>query len=116
MPLKLTHFRAVAGTTRGGMCFAYGHVAMQITRRRVMDVAMAVAGVMMLMVALMVYDYRTRYVSGADFASMSEDVNHIAVAATLLAAQVIRGEFVDYTSMLLFTTTAVVLVVLLMRL
>jgi hypothetical protein len=29
---------------------------------------------------------------------------------------VIRGEFVDHTSMLMFTTTAVVLVVLLMRL
>ena len=70
----------------------------------------------MLVVALMVFDYRTRYVSTADFASVSEDVNYLAVAVTLLVAQVMRGEFVDYTSMLMFSTTAVVLVVLLMRL
>ena len=70
----------------------------------------------MLVVALLVFDHRTRYVSGADFASVSEDVNYLAVAVTLIVAQVARGEFVDYTSMLLFTTTAVVLVVLLMRL
>jgi hypothetical protein len=89
---------------------------MQITRRRILDVAMAVAGVMMLVVALLVFDYRTRYVSGADFAAVSEDVNYLAVAVTLVVAQVVRGDFVDYTSMLLFTTTAVVLVVLLMRL
>jgi hypothetical protein len=89
---------------------------MLITRRRILDVAMAVAGVMMLIVALLVFDYRTRYVSGADFAAVSEDVNYLAVAVTLIVAQVARGELVDYTSMLLFTTTAVVLVVLLMRL
>jgi hypothetical protein len=89
---------------------------MQISRRRILDVAMAVAGLMMLAVALLVFDYRTRYLSGADFASVSEDVNYLAVAVTLIVAQVVRGEFVDHTSMLLFTTTAVVLVVLLMRL
>ena len=70
----------------------------------------------MLVVALMVFDYRTRYLTGADFASVSEDMNYFAVAVTLLVAQVVRGEFVDHTSMFMFTTTAVVLVVLLMRL
>ena len=70
----------------------------------------------MLLVALLVFDHRTRYVSGADFAAVSEDVNYFAAAVTLIVAQVARGEFVDSTNVLLFTTTAVVLVVLLMRL
>jgi hypothetical protein len=93
-----------------------GPRTMQITRRRIVDAMTAVAGLMMLVVALMVFDYRTRYVTGADFASVSEDMNYLAVAVTLLVAQVVRGEFMDHTSMLMFTTTAVVLVVLLMRL
>ena len=70
----------------------------------------------MLVMALVVFDARTRFVSRADFAAVSEDMNYLAVTVTLLVAQVIRGEFADYTSMLMFTTTAVVLVVLLMRL
>jgi hypothetical protein len=102
--------------TRGGMSFASGLVAMQITRRRILDVMTAVAGVALLVVALLVFDSRTRYVSGADFASVSEDMNYLAVAVTLLVAQVVRGEVVDHASMFVFTTAAVVLVVLLMRL
>lgn len=70
----------------------------------------------MLVTALLVYDYRTRLVTGADLTAVSEDMNYVAVAATLIVTQFMRGEFVDHTSMLLFTTTAVVLVVLLMRL
>lgn len=97
-------------------CLSPPRTMQMITRRRILDAMTAVAGVSMLVVALMAFDYRTRYVSSADFASMSEDVNYLAVSVTLLVAQLIRGEFVDYTSMLMFTTTAVVLVVLLMRL
>jgi hypothetical protein len=89
---------------------------MQITRRRILDVAVAAAGVTMLVLTLLVVDYRTRMVTGADFAAVSEDMNYLAVAITLLVAQTLRGEFVDYNSMLIFTTTAIVLVVLLMRL
>ena len=70
----------------------------------------------MLVVALLVFDSRTRYFSGAELASVSEDVNYFAVAVTLLVAQVVRGEVIDHTSMFVFTTAAVVLVVLLMRL
>jgi hypothetical protein len=107
--------RAVWQTRTGYVFCLLRFRTMQITRRRILDVALGVGGVMMLMVALLVFDHRTRYV-GADFASVSEDVNYFAVAVTLVIAQVMRGEFVDYTSMLLFTTTAVVLVALLMRL
>ena len=118
-PRKRTEFGAlvpVVWQTRTGYVFCLLALrTMQITRRRILDVALGVGGVMMLMVALLVFDHRTRYV-GADFASVSEDVNYFAVAVTLVIAQVMRGEFVDYTSMLLFTTTAVVLVALLMRL
>jgi hypothetical protein len=89
---------------------------MQITRRRILDVVTAVAGVTMLVLALLVFDSRTRYIGGADFASVSENVNYLAVTVTLLVAQVVRGEVVDHTSMFVFTTAALVLVVLLMRL
>ena len=107
--------RAVWQTSTGYVFCLFALRTMQITRRRILDVALGVGGVTMLMVALLVFDHRTRYV-GADFASVGEDVNYFAVAVTLVIAQVMRGEFVDYTSMLLFTTTAVVLVALLMRL
>ena len=70
----------------------------------------------MLVVALLVFDSRTRYMSGADFAAVSENVNYLSVAVTLLVAQVVRGDVVDHTSMFVFTTAAVVLVALLMRL
>jgi hypothetical protein len=113
---KWTQSRAIAGSEMLGMRFASAVRAMQITRRRILDVAMAVAGVMMLVVALLVFDYRTRYMGGADIAAVSEDVNYLAVAFTLVVAQAVRGDFVDTTTLLLFTTTAVVLVVLLMRL
>jgi hypothetical protein len=89
---------------------------MQITRRRIIDVVTAVAGVMMLLVALMVFDQRTRYVSGADFAVVSEDMNYFAAAIAVVISQVVRGELFDHSHMMVFTATAVVLVVLLMRL
>jgi hypothetical protein len=104
-----------AGTGNAICLFALRTMQM-ITRRRILDAATAVAGVTILIVALLAFDYRTRYVSSADLASVSEDMNYLAVAITLLVAQVVRGELVDYTSLLMFTTTAVVLVVLLMRL
>jgi hypothetical protein len=89
---------------------------MQITRRRVLDAVTAVAGVTMLALALLVFDYRTRQVSAGDFDFVTENVNYMSVAVTLMVAQIVRGEFTDQTSMLLFTTTAVVLVMLLLRL
>jgi hypothetical protein len=89
---------------------------MQITRRRIFDAVTAVSGVTMLVLALLVFDQRTRTVSGADFASVSEQVNYLAMAMSLMVAQVVRGEVTDYTSMAVFTTAAFVLVVLLMRL
>jgi hypothetical protein len=89
---------------------------MQITRRRIFDAMTAVGGVTMLVVALFVFDQRTRYLGSADLATVSADMNYIAASVTLLVAQLVRGEFMDYNSMLIFTTTAVVLVVLLMRL
>ena len=75
------------------------------------------AGVALLIVALMVFDQRTRAAwSSADFASVGEDVNYLAVAVTLLVAQVLRGDVAEHAHFLVFTATAVVLVVLLMRL
>jgi hypothetical protein len=97
------------------MRFASRVYIMQITRRRLFDVATATAGLTMLVLALLIFDQRTRAISGADFTSVSEQVNYLAVAVTLMVAQVMRGEVTDYTSMVVFTTAAVVLVVLLMR-
>jgi cyanate permease len=77
----------------------------------------AVTGVTIVLVALMIVDQRTRHAwSGADLSSVGENVNYLAVAVTLLVAQVVRGEITEHMQLLVFMVTAVVLVVLLMRL
>jgi hypothetical protein len=89
---------------------------MAITRRRVIDGVAAITGVMVLLIALMVFDQRTRYAwSGANLSSVGETVNYLALALTLTVAQVVRGEITEHPHLLVFMGTAVVLVVLLMR-
>ncbi len=90
---------------------------MAITRRRVIDGVTAIASVMVLIVALLVFDQRTRYAwSGADVSSVGENVNFLAVAVTLMFGQVVRGEVAENAHVLVFMATAAVLVILLMRL
>lgn len=102
---------------RNGICLRGGCLDMAFTRRRIVDVVAAIAGVSLLIVALMVFDQRTRHAwSGADFASVGEDVNYLAVGVALLVTQVVRGEVAEHAHLLVFTAAAVVLVVLLMRL
>jgi hypothetical protein len=92
-------------------------LAMAITRRRVIDKVAAITGVMVLLLALMVFDQRARYAwSGADLSTVGENVNYLAFAVTLMVAQVVRGEITEHVQLLVFMVTAVVLVVLLMRL
>jgi len=90
---------------------------MAITRRRVFDGVAAITGVMVLILALMVFDQRARYAwSGADLSAVGENVNYLAFAVTLMVAQVVRGEITEHVQLLVFMVTAAVLVVLLMRL
>ncbi|HUE89118.1 MAG TPA: hypothetical protein VMO26_23815 [Vicinamibacterales bacterium] len=90
---------------------------MAITRRRVIDGVAAITGVLVLLIALMVFDQRTRYAwSGADLSSVGENANYLALAVTLMVAQVVRGDIAEHAHVLVFMATAVVLVVLLMRL
>ncbi len=90
---------------------------MAITRRRVIDGVTAIASVMVLIVALLVFDQRTRYAwTGADVSSVGENVNYLAVAVTLMVGQVVRGEVAENAHVLVFMATAAVLVILLMRL
>lgn len=89
---------------------------MAITRRRVIDGVAAITGVMVLLLALMVFDQRTRSAwGGADLSSVGETVNYLALALTLAVAQAVRGEITEQPHLLVFLATAVVLVVLLMR-
>jgi GAF domain-containing protein len=89
---------------------------MAITRRRVFDGVAALTGVLVLLLALMVFDRGTRHAwSGAELSTMGENVNYLAFAITLMVAQVVRGEITEHVQLLVFMVTAVVLVVLLMR-
>lgn len=90
---------------------------MAMTRRRVIDGVTAIASVMVLIVALLVFDQRTRYAwTGADVSSVGENVNYLAVAVTLMVGQVVRGEVAENAHVLVFMATAAVLVILLLRL
>jgi hypothetical protein len=90
---------------------------MAITRRRVFDGVAALTGVLVLFIALLVFDQRTRYAwTSADLSSVGEKVNYLALAVTLMVAQVVRGEIAENAHLLVFMATAVVLVVLIMRL
>ncbi len=90
---------------------------MAITRRRVIDGVTAIASVMVLIVALLVFDQRTRYAwTAADVSSVGENVNYLAVAVTLMVGQVVRGEVAENAHVLVFMATAAVLVIFLMRL
>jgi hypothetical protein len=88
-----------------------------MTRRRVIDVAAAVTGVALLIVALMIFDQRTRigWGGGADLASVGEDVNYFTVAMALIVSQALQGELANNLHVVVFTATAIVLVVMLMR-
>ena len=89
-----------------------------MTRRRVLDVAAAVMGVMLLIVALMIFDQRARlpWNGGADLASVGQDMSYLAVAISLVVSQLVHGDLADNLHVVVFTATAAVLVVLLMRL
>jgi hypothetical protein len=90
---------------------------MAITRRRVIDGVAALTGVLVLLIALMIFDQRTRYAwSGTDLSSVGESLNYLAITVTLMVAQLVRGEIAEQSHLLVFMATAVVLVVLLMRL
>lgn len=90
---------------------------MATARRRVIDGVAAITGVLVLLFALLVFDQRTRQAwSGADLSSVGESVNYLAFAVTLMVAQVVRGEIAENAHVLVFMATAIVLVVLLMRL
>ena len=105
------------------MCFAIraGAVHMFLTKRRVIDVAAAAGGILVLLLALVIIDQGVRHGLGgglapsADFAAVGEDMNYLAVVVALMATQVARGELVEHLHLLVFTATAAVLVAFLMR-
>ncbi|MGH7504119.1 MAG: hypothetical protein ACRELX_00640 [Longimicrobiales bacterium] len=84
----------------------------------------ATGGVLILVLALALIDqrFRDRFVpgvggaSGADLATVGEQVNYVAMAMALMVAQFFRGQLIEQTHLVVFTVTAVVLVILLMRL
>ena len=92
---------------------------MTLTRRRVIDVVGATSGVMVLLLALAIIDHRIRQglTSGAaDLAAVGEDVNYLALGVALMVAEFVRGELFEHVHLLVFTATAVALVIFLMRL
>lgn len=91
------------------------------TRGRLFDLVAATGGLLILLLALALVDHRIRdpFMSSAglvDVSRVGQDLNYVAMATTLMAAQLFRGQWFEQSHLLVFTVTAVVLVVLLMRL
>ena len=101
------------------MAFAMDVLRMALTRNRVFDLTAAISGVLLLMVFLVLMDQRVRsHVTGAgtDLASVGADVNYFAATMTFLGVQIARGELASNLHVVVFSATAIVLVVLLIRL
>lgn len=92
------------------------------TRGRLVDLVAATGGVLLLLLALLLVDQRLRegVLGGGSgtphLAGLTQDMSYLAMAGALMASQMFRSELLGQTHVLLFAITAVVLVVLLMRL
>jgi hypothetical protein len=102
-----------------GIRFAFSHnMEKALTRRRVVDIVAAAGGVLMLLLALTALDYGIRHSAfgaGADVGALGEDMNYVAGVVALMVAHVVRGDIADNVPFMMFTATAAVLVVFLMR-
>lgn len=94
-------------------------------RGRVVDVFAAAGGVLVLLALLTLIDHRIRdavtsrtgaVATSADVATLGHHVNSLAMAAALVVMPWFRSQAADHSQLVLFTVTAAVLVVLLMRL
>lgn len=94
---------------------------MALTKRRLFDVLGAAGGVLVLLVALLIIDQGIRHGltssigAGVDLAAVGENMNYLALVVAVMVAQVTRGEVAEHMHLLVFTATAAVLVVFLIR-
>ncbi len=91
---------------------------MVVTRKRVIDVVGTASGVLILLLAVTMI-LRHGLGSGsptADFAAVGEEVNYLAGAVALMVAEIVRGQVVEHMHFVVFTATAIVLLIFLMRL
>jgi hypothetical protein len=93
-----------------------------LTRRRVIDFVGAAGGVLILLIVLAIMDQGIRHGltgrigAGADLAAVGEDMHYLSAVVALMVAQVVRGELADQMHLIVFTATAGILVMFLMRL
>lgn len=109
-----------------GMRFAMRAVVMgSIARRVIGDVAASASGVLILLLALAVFDQRFREqlaaVTGggpgaAEVASMGNQVTNLALVVSLVVVQFFRQQSVEHAHLMVFTAAAIVLALFLMRL
>ena len=89
-----------------------------LSRRRVVDIVAAAGGVLVLLFALAILELSIRrgVMGGApDLGALGDDVNYVGAVVALLVAQVVRGDLFDNMHFVVFTATAAILVVFLMR-
>ena len=89
-----------------------------LTRRRVVDFVAAAGGVLVLLFALAILELSIRrgVLGGApDLGALGDDMNYVGAVVGLFVAQAVRGDLFDNFHFVVFTATAAVLVVFLMR-
>jgi hypothetical protein len=89
-----------------------------LTRRRVIDFVAAAGGVLVLLFALAILELSIRrgVMGGApDLGALGDDMNYVGAVVGLFVAQAVRGDLFDNIHFVVFTATAAVLVVFLMR-
>jgi hypothetical protein len=89
-----------------------------LTRRRVVDIVAAAGGVLVLLLAMAILELSIRrgVMGGApDLGALTDDMNYVSAVVTLLVAQVVRGDLFENMHFVVFSATAAVLVVFLMR-
>lgn len=93
-----------------------------LTRRRVIDFVGAACGVLILLILLAIMDQAIRHGftgrmgTSADLAAVGEEMHYLSAVVAMMAALVVRGELAEQMHLIVFTATAGLLVIFLMRL
>jgi len=87
-------------------------------RRVVNDLAIAAAGLLILVFAIAAFDHRFRdqVTSASDVAGLGQHVGNLAIVIAMIVAQFTREQVVENVHLTVLTIAATVLVVFLLRL
>ena len=97
---------------------------MAVSKRRVVDVIADVSGIVILLIVVLFLDQRFRHLlpgasgasSAVDLNGVTESLNTVSTVVAVTAAQFFRSQVAEQMYLAVFAATALLLVVLLMRL